>query len=427
MDNQEMQNPEPQKSGGCLKTCLIGCGTVFLVMFLIIAAITIWFLLPYDTYKFEDFFCDNHVGAVEVTLNPSNEGIFTMIKNAMVKATKELNKDKSEAEQIQSLAQLNSNAEKIKSISSISCQFLVSSNGSKEAVLVMAPMPGSISKLMQSLFSMTMMVMPSEISTSAGGASVLLFKDSKTTTATPVEEDYGMTCIKGYGMIGQVEPLIKQAALVVSTGKPAEARGDGYLVSNWPKNSKSILKVVLDNKQRSVDRLIKYIVVEIEVLARTKALESQGQTPVAADIRNEVLKNYQPTSLDSNFFKGVTIEADLVSLNDIKLPLKLELRDPAGMNGLKGWIQQVAQRVSSLTMLTINVGNMTEEGDSLLVPLQIQGMEALMEKLAEAEKLAEQQRQLEGKVGTSNGIESDCTNPGSDCGAPVAAPPCATG
>jgi hypothetical protein len=97
------------------------------------------------------------------------------------------------------------------------------------------------------------------------------------------------------------------------------------------------------------------------------------------------------------------------------------------MNGLKGWIQQVAQRVSSLTMLTINVGNMTEEGDSLLVPLQIQGMEALMEKLAEAEKLAEQQRQLEGKVGTSNGIESDCTNPGSDCGAPVAAPPCATG
>ena len=57
MEQQVTPNQQqPKKSGGCLKTCLVGCGTIFLITFLVIAAIVIWFLLPYDTYKIDDFF-----------------------------------------------------------------------------------------------------------------------------------------------------------------------------------------------------------------------------------------------------------------------------------------------------------------------------------------------------------------------------------
>ena len=188
-------------------------------------------------------------------------------------------------------------------------------------------------------------------------------------------------------MIGHVYPLMVDAAKVVNTGSSETATT--YVTANWPKDSSSLVKVVLDNKGGTVDRIIKKLIVEIEVAARSAGTEGESTSASRSAIREEILKNYQPTSLDSGFFTGIKVETDVASLDDIKLPMILELKDPAGAEGLKGWITQVAQRVSSLTMMNISVGEMELNGSQLTVPLEIKGFQEMMKKVEEERQLEE--------------------------------------
>ena len=180
MDEQMNSNAPQASSGGCLKTCLVGCGTIFLIFFLICVAFLIWFLLPYDSFTVDQFFTQENTGAIQLKLDPSNENHFRMLKNFCISAINEANKGKSESEKAAVMAKFEDNAEELKTISSLSCNFLVATEDSTDKIMLLAPIPGGpLTKLLQMMYSTFTFVLPSENLVVTDDAKILLLEDPK--------------------------------------------------------------------------------------------------------------------------------------------------------------------------------------------------------------------------------------------------------
>ncbi len=372
----EEQAENVVKKGSCFKSCLMGCGTVLAVNVLLAVIVVTWFSIPYGSQPTEAFFSSDYSAIAELKIDPSNPTVFKILEQCLRFLSQKRHRFRSEEAREKAVGQDMMRVQKLREMSPFIGRLFIVSHAMGERYLLLVAIP-QYSKIFQTIYNLMFSTgLNRMMTTKVCSATVLSFNPSE--DVTPLV----FAIYKGHIMIGTSISAVYAAVCGLDHGKP-QPKSKAF-ETLWPVSSSSVIKGALSNSKGTLSRYVLDQEIAREIQRReenNKDLEKDAKKQSLSydDVKRDITDGKVKFDMDYSVFEGLSIEAELESIDSIKATIDFHLKDALPEDKFLKKVQMLKDAVAVIDGLKVELDEVSGLKNGYRLPVKITGIQTVMD------------------------------------------------
>lgn len=387
--------PATSAAGGCLRGCLVGCGAVLGLAFVISVAVVVWFAIPYPERPFDGWLSPDLTMAGRLRLDLQDQDTWALLETGFRNAAEAKHKGLPSPLRELAVERDVAKAENLRGLGGIEAWAFSRGTADAEQPLAVVPVRG-YGKVAQTLYGMVTLPIPSSATRNHRGATILLM-DPRPGSAAP--DSWGLTTFRGHAMMGQLDPTLLAGVDHVLDGTTPP--GSGFIGRAWPRDGRTALTLCVDNRLGAIGRLIRQMEVAIETARRSAAEAATGLTaapsgpedtaasdqdapsPVRVDvgaIRDEV-EAATPREPVWDGFEGLLVTGGLPTQDVLDVTTLWYPGRDVDPSGFPALMRDLATRLSTSTGLKVDCRVIADDPAGLRATFSFSGVKEMVESM----------------------------------------------
>lgn len=341
---------------------------IALIIGALMTPLALWIAIPYPSPQIEDFFRDQHTGAIKLTIDRrADSELYSILENALLMTTGQGLEAISEAEAVEVLMDT---CEEDMELEPIRANFIISSDTLEDQIVFRAMSHEGGSKLPQLSWDLATMKMDETSVKELGPAKLMNLNHETDGKERPKIVE---TWFQGNYIVGNLGESLEQTIDTIDSDSVCSNSGNTYLIQNWPYGSEAPLIAIIENKNNCLSRFAESILNNLNYTFPNEKEETEEANSkdfkhideTNTELPSKGLKNLKNNkesirkqkirayidSISSSLaaIEGISIEAFYNKNDNIELPLICKLRENSNIENVQEDISGFISKISDST------------------------------------------------------------------------------